>query len=679
MAPNDGFKVRPEDSERWARGVELEGQGKHLEAAEAIGESGESYTGESRAHWMLACARNLIRGSAVDRSWRPMAEAAKAAGSYRLLRSLDRLLQEAVKVSGQAPAKRRMRIALLGTVTMDFWVPALRALAFGWGMDATFYLGPFGQYQQEILDPGSKLATFRPDIVVLLVDRRALGLEAETADPDSVIESQIGGLRGLWKECRERLGAFVIQANFEIPVEDPFGRLSASLAGGAGRLLRRLNLALWEAEQAEPGVAIYDLEQTAANYGKWRWQDAVLWQAAKQYPAMDAIPWVARDLTALFRAVTGLTSKCLVLDLDGTLWGGVIGEDGLSGIQLGGTPAGESYKSFQKHVKALTRRGILLAVCSKNNEEDAKAPFLEHPEMVLRLNDISAFVANWKAKDENLRVIARMLNIGLDSLVMVDDNPAERGRIRQNVPEVQVVDLPADPAGFIAALDAPRYFEALTLTEEDRKRVASMSGNAERRELEASASGNVEAYLAGLGMKVKLMPFDEANLPRIAQLINKTNQFNLTTRRRTESEVRALIGRPDCYTSALRVEDRFGDSGLTGVLIAFDKDGFMEVDTWLMSCRVLGRKLDEVMWNALVENARQRGAKRIRAAYWKTAKNGLVEDLYPQMGMKLESEEDGGKIFCGDPVEISRGIPSYIQVYDKTNQQERRFTPIDRE
>jgi len=286
--------------------------------------------------------------------------------------------------------------------------------------------------------------------------------------------------------------------------------------------------------------------------------------------------------------------------------------------------------AFQRYLLSLTRTGALLAVCSKNNPEDALLPFREHPEMVLRERDIAVFMANWKSKDENLREIAAALNIGLDAMVFVDDNPAERSRVRQRLPEVEVVDLPADPALYVSALSRLALFETLAITGEDRQRTASIRENLERKTLESTA-GSVDDYLAQLDIKVQLAPFDEANLPRIVQLINKTNQFNLTTRRRADAEVRALLA-AGAYTQAMRTSDRFGDSGLTGVLIAIPEGGGLRVDTWLMSCRVLGRRLEEAMFAALVRYAAENHYTHITGEYIPTAKNSQVADLYTRLG-----------------------------------------------
>src|ERR1035438_4099745 len=532
----------------WLRAALLEACGHFEEAAEALRFLREKVAGEQRALVMLASARNLFAAGHPDQAWHPLAEACKSSAAPRTLRNAARLLAQARK-NAAPPFRRSCRIALLSGTTIDFLAPILQAQCFGAGIDAEIYIGPFNQYEQEIRHPDSDLTRFQPDVIVIATDWRSLGLRDEDS-PSGIIGEHTARLESLWREARTRLGASVIQFNYEAPPFDALGHLSAALPGGRGHLLRAINLALWEAAGRNQGVAILDVDQIAARFGKDRWNDPVLWYTAKQYPSAEAMPALGHQLTALLRAILGLTSKCLALDLDGVLWGGVIGEDGLAGIQLGGGPVGEAFVAFQRYLQSLARTGALLAVCSKNNPEDALLPFRQHPEMVLRERDIAVFVANWMPKEENLRTIAAALNIGLDTMVFVDDNPAERSRVRQRLPEVEVVDLPADPALYISALSRLALFHALALTGADRQRTASIRENLERKTLESTA-GSVDDYLAQLDIKVQLAPFDEATLPRIVQLINKTNPFNLTTRRRADAEVRALLA-AGAYTQAMR-------------------------------------------------------------------------------------------------------------------------------
>jgi FkbH-like protein len=429
-----------------------------------------------------------------------------------------------------------------------------------------------------------------------------------------------------------------------VPEVDPFGRLSAAFPGGRTRILQRLNLELWDAAQ-KAGASVLDVEQLAAVVGKRNWSDPAMWIAAKQYPSPDAAPLLTRNLAALVRALCGLTSKCAVLDLDGTMWGGIIGEDGLNGIRLGGDAEGEAYTAFQKYLLGLKRRGIPLAVCSKNNEEDARSVFRQHPESVLKEEDFAVFLANWEPKPDNLRHIAATLNIGVDTLVFLDDNPVERSLVRKELPEVEVPELPEDPARYAEVLHGTYLFESLSLTDEDRRRADTYRENAQRTELAASST-NLDDYLASLRMKVELRPFDEPNLPRIVQLINKTNQFNLTTRRTSASEVMAWMKDPACYTQFMRLQDRFGDSGITGILVAFREGDTLRIDTWLMSCRVLGRRIENLMLASVMRHARQTGVAAVTGEYQPTAKNGQVADLFDRFGFqRVEQREDGGRLY----------------------------------
>jgi len=632
----------------------------------AAGASAKS-SGESQSRRLLARAKELAGNKSWVEASTALHEAIQTANSFRELSLADTLLTR-VRRATELHSKRRGKIAVVGSTTLDFLVPALRAACFGAGIDAEMFQGAFNQYRQEMLDPHSPLAAFRPDVVIVATDWRSLALPDEADDPKALVAAKIAELRGLWRICKEHTGGFVIQHNFEIPPADPYGCLSAALAGGRARVLQEINLGLWDAAREEGGVSVLDVEQVAARYGKSRWDDPVLWYSAKQYPAVDALPILVRLQVAVLRAALGLMSKCLVVDLDGLLWGGVIGEDGVGGIVLGGAGVGEAFTEFQRYLKSLKKRGVLLAVCSKNNEEDAKAPFTQHQEMSLRLEDFALFVANWRAKDENLRTIAATLNIGLDSLVFLDDNPLERAWVRRQLPEVEVPELPGDPALYVPALAAQMYFEAVSLTEDDRRRAECYRQNAQRKTLGASAA-NVEDFLASLNMEVELGPVDERNVARVAQLINKTNQFNLTTRRISEAQVRSLVDHPGCYTQCMRLRDQFGDSGLVGVLIAFHEGETLRIDNWLVSCRVLGRRVEEVMIGALLRYARACGFQYVAGEYIPTAKNGQVSDLFDRLGFtRISDAADGTRKYQRSLAAVEFEIPKFFRVDDRTPQ-----------
>ncbi len=358
-----------------------------------------------------------------------------------------------------------------------------------------------------------------------------------------------------------------------------------------------------------------------------------MWHRAKQEVALPATPMYGDLVARLVAAKQGRSFKCLVLDLDNTVWGGVVGDDGLEGLALGqGSALGEAFVAFQDYARELSRRGVILAVCSKNDEANALEPFEAHPEMVLRRGDIACFVANWSDKATNIRTIARELNIGLDALVFIDDNPFERALVRQELPMVGVPEVSDDPTCFARALADAGYFEALAVTEDDRGRSSQYQANRERDALKATAT-DLPAYLRGLEMQLIWRRFDQIGLQRTAQLINKTNQFNLTTRRYTEDDVLAIMRDARAFGLQLRLLDRFGDNGIIAILIGRMVDeADLLIDTWLMSCRVLGRQVEPTSLNLIAEQARRLGARRLIGEYAPTKKNGMVRDHYAKLG-----------------------------------------------
>jgi FkbH-like protein len=347
---------------------------------------------------------------------------------------------------------------------------------------------------------------------------------------------------------------------------------------------------------------------------------------------------IAREVAALVRSLHKPSKKVLALDLDNTLWGGVIGDDGMAGIEIGGTHArGEAFKQFQIAIASLAKRGVVLAVCSKNDYKNAAEPFEKHPEMVLRLKDIASFQANWEPKSENLRRIAEELNLGLDSIVFVDDNPAEVEIVNQFVPEIETILLGPDPAEYAAQLLNSRFFEPRSVTADDLKRGEQYQQQAARTQAMSSGT-DMEAYLASLEMHSLISEFTTVDVPRISQLINKSNQFNVTTRRRTEAEVEALSTDKSRYAFSVRLADKFGDNGLISVVIVAVEDKTAVVDTWLMSCRVLKRQMEDEVVNEMVRLAKLRGCTAILGHYLPTEKNGMVRDLFPRMGFTLVEE-----------------------------------------
>jgi len=545
------------------------------------------------------------------------------------------LTREAKTVQPDWP---RLRVALLGSSTVDHLAPPLRIAALRVRLTLDVHVGGFGQYRQELLDPGSSLAAFAPQYVILMLGQRELigsiPLGASRAEAQAALDIALADLRTLWRTARERFGCTVIQQTLLDVSEPVFGGLDAQVPGAPARLTSLLNEQLAEAAAADQ-VLLLDVARCAARDGLAAWFDTARWLQAKIEIAPQAGVAFADLALRLIQAQRGQSRKCLVLDLDNTLWGGVVGDVGADGIVLGqGSAAGEAHAALQRHAKLLGQRGVILAVCSKNETAVVEEVFRSHPEMVLRQADIAAFAVNWNDKAENLRAIAARLNIGLDSLVFVDDNPAERARVREALPMVAVPELPDDPAGYVACVARAGYFESVAYTDEDRQRSDQYAANLQRDALRESAQ-SMDDFLRGLEMAVVYGPVGQVDLPRVTQLLNKTNQFNTTTLRMSAEEVAGVSGAARSLVLQFRLLDRLGDNGLVSVMILSplaDEPQSMEIVNWVMSCRVFGRQLEDEALNIAVEASRARGARQLRARFVPTKKNGVIAELFPRLG-----------------------------------------------
>jgi FkbH-like protein len=581
----------------------------------------------------LAATRTLLGPEAI----RALVALAGAQLSFPQIGKLDRALTRLLEdqsVGGVQPGTRGalpgVRLAILGSATLSHLAPGIRVAALRRRLLVEIYEGNYGMYLQELVDTGSELHRFRPDVLLIALDAHHL---AEA--PESTAEHALATIEQCWTLARQHLNCAVVQQTV-LPIFAPMlGNNEQRLPGSPAAIVEQINAGLRpRADQA--GVHLLALDSFSRSQGIAAWHEPALWYRSKHEVHPRAALLYGDQVARILAALRGSSSKCLVLDLDNTLWGGVIGDDGLEGIALGqGSAVGEAFLAFQRWCRSLTSRGIILAVCSKNDEANARLPFQKHPEMVLRESDIACFVANWQDKSSNLRQIAATLNIGIDALVFADDNPAERALIRRELPEVQVPELPLDPAGYIDTIAAAGYFEGLRVTAEDQERSRQYQANAERARMRSEVT-DMEGYLASLAMHCIVRPFDEMGVPRITQLINKTNQFNLTTRRYTEEQVRETMLSPDAITLQVRLTDRFGDNGIIAILIArATGPGAAEIDTWLMSCRVLGRRVEEASLNTLAAACRRRGIHRLVGIYRPTAKNNMVQDLYPRLGFTV--------------------------------------------
>lgn len=570
--------------------------------------------------------------------------AARRLDHAQLLR-VDRLL---ISNRDRLPkAAPRLRLALLGSSTLDQLEPGIRVGALRHGLIVETMVAPYGQWRQFIADAHSALYEFAPDAVALMLDAAAILPDLPLATPaDAVagaIDAAVSEISGYWRRLQDRRRTAVIQL---VPWSDEpalFGHFERKAAASPGALAARLAGALVD-RAAEAGVALLDLRGAAAAVGTRQLGDPALRHHAKQTIAPLATSWVGDHVARVLAALRGMAKKVLVLDLDNTLWGGTIGDDGPDGIVLGpGSGAGEAFAAFQKYAKRLAERGILLAISSKNEPAIVDAVLAEHPEMVLRRDDFAAIEVGWHDKPSALRRIAKDLNLGLDSLVFVDDNPVERDLVRRTLPMVAVPELPEGPELYPYCLADAGYFETVSFTPDDAKRSAHYAANRERQRLEASAT-DIDSFLRDLEMLLTVGPFKPTDVPRIAQLINKTNQFNLTTKRYSETEVRALMYDPEVLTLSARLSDRFGDNGLTAVVVGravAAADGpAVELDSWLMSCRVLGRGVEQAMLTVIADRAQRAGARHLIGRYRPTPRNALVKDLYAKLGFALLETDD---------------------------------------
>jgi FkbH-like protein len=597
---------------------------------------------------LLAWSRALAATGAYEDAAQKLRLALEQDVRYAFVARAEKLVRE---LAGSVRSNlRQCKIAVLGSSTTNLIVPVLQALCLRDRIGVEIYEGPYGSIEQEILDAQSGLARFRPDIVMLVMHWRDLQLEAVTQNEEAMVTRLFEERKASWKRMSRSFACHIIQPSFDYPAGEAYGHLADVLPGGRTRVIDLLNLRL--REEAPAYVSILNLAAAQREVGTRRWEDELHWTRYRQHPAAEALPELAEAYMSHVRAVLGLSRKVLVTDLDNTLWKGVIGEDGLDGICIGpGSPEGEAHLDLQRYMLDLKRRGILLAVCSKNNVEDAQLPFQQHPHMALRLDDFAAFRANWDDKAANLRAMARELSLGLDSFVFLDDNPLEREWVRSQLSEVAVVELGSSPFRYLHQLDRGHYFEALSLSREDLVRADQYRVEAQREGLRASA-GSLDDFLQKLQLEAAVEEVTAKNLARVTQLVNKTNQFNVTTRRYTEAQIHAMAGDPRGWVGAFQMSDRMGSYGLIGLLCCRPADrGIWEIDTWLMSCRTLGRQMEKFMFDRLIEAAVERRVDHIVGVYLPTAKNGLVKELYDQMGFRRIRES-------GDEVRYELDVPA---------------------
>lgn len=545
-------------------------------------------------------------------------------------------------------SRLKKKIAVFGGSTTNAIVDNLELFLLDQGIEPEFYQSEYAQYWQDAMFPGEELLNFEPDIVFIHTTNRNITQYPVTADSKEdaarLLESEYTKFEQMWKNISNTFHCPIIQNNFEMPYYRLMGNKDCSDYRGRSNFVTRLNQKFYDYSEKTEGFYIHDINFLSASYGLKEWSDPFYWNMYKYAMCFEAIPEFAFNLSHIIKSVFGKNKKVLALDLDNTLWGGVVGDDGVEGLQIGQeTGVSQSYYEFQSYVKSLKSLGVILTVCSKNDYENAVAG-LKHPEGALKPEDFIVIKANWENKDRNLIETANELNILPDAIVFADDNPAEREIVRQQlsgcaVPEMDEVE------HYINVLDRNGYFEVTNFSTDDLKRNEMYKANIERAAQQASF-GDYNEYLRSLKMTAVIDDFVPVYMQRITQLTNKSNQFNVTTKRYTPTEMEKVFASSDYIRLYGKLVDKFGDNGIVSVVIGHKNGKVLEMDLWIMSCRVLKRDMEFAMLDRLVECCRDQGIETIRGYYYPTAKNKMVKDLYGRFGFsKLSEDENGNSVW----------------------------------
>ncbi len=560
------------------------------------------------------------------------------------LNTLAKLIEKA-KTKTNTLSLTPFKLGIISNSTVDFLIPSLIATAARYGFLLECIKADFGQTIQEAIHPESPLNRAQPDAILIAIDHRGLPLETDIGNQtahEATVARCLQYLETIRTGFHDNSKAFCIVQTIAHPVKSLTGSFEYALPGTLRRLIHDINTGIVESVTNSADVLL-DTAGLAETVGLATWHDPIFWNMAKLPFSSHYLPIYAEYICRTIAAQRAKSRRCLILDLDNTIWGGVIGDDGLEGIVIGqGSARGEAYLDIQQTALALRNRGIVLAVSSKNTDEIARQPFRKHPDMLLKENHIAIFQANWNDKATNITAIANELSLGLDAMVFLDDNPAERNLVRKTLPQVAIPELPDDPALFSRYLLAAGYFEAVVFSAEDNERAEFYQKNARRIALQQQVA-DLDTYLNSLDMKVTFQSFDDTGRARITQLINKTNQFNLTTKRHSENEVKAIQESSDYFTLQVRLSDVFGDNGMISVVICryLDSNNW-HVETWLMSCRVLGRKVERAVFREIIHQARHQGIDQLLGTYHPSERNQLVKDHYKDLGFEhLGDEEDG--------------------------------------
>lgn len=561
-----------------------------------------------------------------------------------LIRKKHAIKKELLQVNRQWIDKK---VAILGGSTTNEVVDQLELALLNYGIKPVFYQSEYGQYKEDALFGNSRLDAFSPDIVYIHTNWRNVTSFPDFKDTkeevDALLNKELENLVSIWDSVKSRYACTIIQNNFERPNYRLMGNRDIWDYHGRNNFISRLNQKIYEYVQASNSIYINDLDFIAQNYGLTNWNNSLYWNMYKYICPIDAIPYLAKSISDIIKSIYGRNKKILALDLDNTLWGGIVGDDGVDGIKLGPEiPQGRVYHDFQKYCKQLRMMGVLLAVDSKNDRQNAIAG-LNHPNSILKEGDFVSIKANWEPKDLNLSEIAKDLSLGLDSFVFADDNPAEQDIIKKQMPEVAVPPLDK-PENYIQIIDQMGYFEVTSFSEEDINKTEQYKAR-ESANLSQSAFENYDDYLKSLDMYAAISEFEPITIQRVAQLTNKTNQFNLTTLRCSEDDIRAMQENPNFICLCGKLIDKFADNGIVTVIAGELIKNELHIRIWLMSCRVLKRGFEDFMMNQIVSIASKRGIDTIVGYYYQTQKNSMVAEFYKDRGFKLLKKENDNTIW----------------------------------
>lgn len=539
------------------------------------------------------------------------------------------------------------KIAVLAGSTANAVCDQLELFLLNYGLEPSFYISEYGQYWQDAMFPPEELTAFSPDLIYIHTTNRNINRYPSVTDSRDEAKAAIDGefmrYKQMWESLKEKFGCPIIQNNFEQPPFRLLGNSDCSDIHGRVRTVNELNLRFADYAENEQKFYINDINFVSACYGLDAWADNLSWQMYKYALALPAVPVLAANIAAIIKAIYGKNKKVIALDLDNTLWGGVVGDDGADKIKIGmDLPSGQVYSEFQEYVKLHKDLGVLLTVCSKNDYENAEAG-LNHPDGSLKPDDFTVIKANWENKDRNILETANELNLLPESFVFADDNPAEREIVRGQLKGTAVPEMDG-AENYVRIMDRNRYFEVVSLSDDDRKRTEMYKANAQRASLQKSFSDYGE-YLDSLQMSAEIRSFAPPYLQRIAQLTNKSNQFNVTTRRYTDAEIEKLAADDEYITLYGRLSDKFGDNGVVSVVIGHKDNDTLHIDLWIMSCRVLKREMEFAMLDNVVSEAKKCGITKIKGYYYPTAKNAMVKELFGTFGFTKVSDTDGNTVW----------------------------------